>query len=105
MAINPIGPVGESPLPAPSNGDRRSITWTPRTTSTVSSANGDVEDSVLVSDAARDIAAAAAHEEVELNLSPAELRAMTAPKSADKSLKSTRTTDDSSSNTEERHVH
>ncbi len=103
MAISPVGPVEGSPSSAPSSGDRRPAFRTPRTTSG-SPAETEAGDHVFLSETARDIASAAFHEEPQLHLSPAELRAMIAPEDEDETLKSARAKDDSSSNTEERHV-
>jgi hypothetical protein len=104
MAISPIGPVGASSLPEPTSGDRRSASWTQRTTDAGPSATADVGDRVLLSDTARGIAAAANQAEVELRLSPAELRAMIAPETEASHLTSAQSTDESSSTSEEHHV-
>lgn len=104
MAISPVGNVGVSPQPAPGSGDRRSDSRTPRTTSSAPQADSDAGDRVFLSETARGLASAVARDEPQLHLSPAELRAMIAPKSERQNLKSLPSNDDSSGNREERHV-
>jgi hypothetical protein len=104
MAISPVGPVGVSPQPAPSGDDRRSDPRTTHMTGGVSSVDGAAGDRVVLSETARGIASAVAQDEPRLHLSPSELRAMIAPNGETQRLKSPQGTDDSSSNTEERHV-
>ena len=104
MAISPVGNVGVSPQPATGSGDRRSDSRTPRTASSAPKAGSDAGDRVFLSETARGLASAVTHDEPQLHLSPAELRAMIAPKSERENLKSVRANDDSSSNREERHV-
>jgi hypothetical protein len=105
MAISRVGPVGEHPRPAPSNGDRRSGARTPIETSVAhSSVEGTASDRVFLSETARVIAGVLSKAASKLRLSPAELRAMMEPAEEDHPLKPKRAGDDSLSNPEDRHA-
>lgn len=103
MAISPVGPMGVSPQPEPSSGDRRPERRASRTTA-VSRAASPAGDRVVLSETARVLSRAAGEEAPQLHLSPAELRAMIAPESASKPLESARTEVAGSATSEERHV-
>ena len=77
MAISPVGPVEDSPLPEPSRDSRQPSRGTRPSGAAVPPAIGP-SDSVHLSDTARGMARTVAHPDSEekLHLSPEELRAM-----------------------------
>jgi hypothetical protein len=87
MPIIPVGALGGSPQPAPSSTDRRSERR-PSTSVTAGRSADPAGDRVVLSETARVLARAAGAEAPQLHLSPAELRAMIAPESADAPLTS-----------------
>lgn len=85
MAISPVGPVEESPLPEPSRGDSRSSDRALRPSGPAVPPKAGPTDSVQLSETARGMARTVANPDSEekLHLSPKELRAMLHPEEDD----------------------
>lgn len=85
MAISPVGPVEESPLPEPSRGDARSPDRTLRPSGPAVPPMPGPTDSIQLSETARGMARTVGvpDSEEKLHLSPKELRAMLHPEEED----------------------